>query len=63
VKEKGSFKILSHRADMNLTISETAKGLGELRVNNGKVIMANRCAGNGCMWMADRMIDPVYGLF
>jgi hypothetical protein len=63
VREKGSFEIFSHRADMNLTVSETAKGSGELRVNNARVIMANRCAGNGCIWMVDRMIDPVYGLF
>jgi hypothetical protein len=63
VKEKGSFQIFSHRADMNLTVSETVKGSGELTVNNARVITANRCAGNGCIWMVDRMIDPVYGLF
>jgi uncharacterized surface protein with fasciclin (FAS1) repeats len=63
VRERGSFKIFSHRADMNLTVSETVKGSGELMVNNARVVMANRCAGNGCIWMVDRMIDPVYGLF
>jgi uncharacterized surface protein with fasciclin (FAS1) repeats len=63
VRTKGSFKIFSHRADINLTITESSKGNGELLVNNARVIMANRCAGNGCIWMVDRMIDPVYGMF
>jgi uncharacterized surface protein with fasciclin (FAS1) repeats len=63
VRTKGSFKIFSHRADINLTITESSKGSGELLVNNARVLMANRCAGNGCIWMVDRMIDPVYGLF
>jgi uncharacterized surface protein with fasciclin (FAS1) repeats len=63
VKEKGEIQIINFRADMNMTISETKKGSGELRVNNARVVLANRCAGNGCIWIVDRLIDPVFGMF
>ena len=63
VKTKGEFKIFSHRADLNLTIRETARGSGVLTVNNARVLTANRCAGNGCIWIVDRLIDPVFGMF
>jgi uncharacterized surface protein with fasciclin (FAS1) repeats len=63
VRRDGAFKIFSHRADLNLTVTETTKGSGELMVNNARVVMANRCAGNGCIWMVERLVDPVYGMF
>jgi hypothetical protein len=63
IKDNGKVQIINFRADMNMTISETKKGSGELRVNNAKVVVANRCAGNGCIWIVDRMIDPVFGMF
>jgi hypothetical protein len=63
VRTKGEFTIFSHRADLNLTIKETSRGSGELTVNNARVITANRCAGNGCIWIVDRLIDPVFGMF
>jgi hypothetical protein len=63
IKNQGSFKVYSHRADMNLTITETPKGSGELMINNARVLMANRCAGNGCIWIVDRFIDPVFDMF
>lgn len=63
VRTKGAFRIYSHRADINITVTETAKGSGELLVNNARVVMANRCAGNGCLWIVDRLLDPVYGMF
>jgi uncharacterized surface protein with fasciclin (FAS1) repeats len=63
VRKDGEFKIFSHRADLNLTVTESGRGSGELMVNNARVVMANRCAGNGCIWMVDKMVDPVYGMF
>jgi uncharacterized surface protein with fasciclin (FAS1) repeats len=63
VRDDGAFRVYSHRADMNLTIRETSKGSGELMINNAKVLTANRCAGNGCIWLVDRFIDPVFGMF
>lgn len=60
IRKEGSFRIFSHRADLNLTITERE---GELRVNNARVVMANRCAGNGCIWIVERLIDPVWGMF
>jgi uncharacterized surface protein with fasciclin (FAS1) repeats len=62
VRTKGSFKIYSHRADINITVWEGEKGSGELMVNNARVVLANKCAGNGCIWMVDRLIDPIFGM-
>jgi uncharacterized surface protein with fasciclin (FAS1) repeats len=61
VRENGKFEIFSHRADINLTVREVGNGV--LTVNNARVVMANRCAGNGCIWMVDRLISPVFGMF
>jgi Fasciclin domain len=63
IRTKGKFEIFSHRADISLTIREAAPNSGELLVNNARVLSANRCAGNGCVWIVDRFLDPVYGLF
>jgi uncharacterized surface protein with fasciclin (FAS1) repeats len=63
IKTEGHFNIYSHRADINLTITETSKGSGELMLNNARVLMANRCAGNGCIWIIDRFVDPVFKMF
>ncbi|KAF2402036.1 hypothetical protein EJ06DRAFT_372337 [Trichodelitschia bisporula] len=63
IRTEGEFKIFSHRADINLTIYEPVKGSGELFVNNARIMLANRCAGNGCIWIADRLVDPVFGMF
>jgi uncharacterized surface protein with fasciclin (FAS1) repeats len=63
VKKEGAFRVHSHRADLNLTVRETVRGSGELMVNNARVVVANRCAGNGCVWIVDRMLDPVFGMF
>lgn len=61
VRAEGKFEIFSHRADINLTVREVGNGV--LTVNNARVVMANRCAGNGCLWMVDRLISPVFGMF
>jgi hypothetical protein len=63
VEKEGAFRVHSHRADVNLTIRETSRGSKELMINNARVLMANRCAGNGCIWIVDRFVDPVYGMF
>lgn len=60
IKQEGSFKIFSHRADLNLTITEAD---GVMRVNNARVVMANRCAGNGCIWIVERLVNPAWGMF
>jgi uncharacterized surface protein with fasciclin (FAS1) repeats len=60
VRKEGRFEIFSHRADLNLTVTEDN---GVLMVNNAKVVMANRCAGNGCVWIVERLVDPVFGMF
>ena len=63
VDRDGEFNIFSHRADINLTIKEIPRGSGRLTVNNAEVIQANACAGNGCIWIVNRMVDPIYGIF
>jgi uncharacterized surface protein with fasciclin (FAS1) repeats len=63
IEREGAFRVYSHRADVNLTIRETVKGSGELMINNARVLMANRCAGNGCIWIVDRFVDPVFAVF
>ena len=63
IRKDGGFTIFSHRADINITIRESAPGSGTLLANNARVEFANKCAANGCVWIVDRMIDPLYGLF
>lgn len=63
IHRDGEFHVFSHRADINLTIKETPRGSGQLTVNNAQVEQANSCAGNGCIWLVNRMVDPIYGVF
>ncbi|KAF2672531.1 hypothetical protein BT63DRAFT_422983 [Microthyrium microscopicum] len=60
VRAYKGYKIYSHDSEMNMTITEPAKGSGEFFLNNAKLTFANMCAGNGCIWVVDRLIDPVY---
>lgn len=32
-------------------------------VNNAGVVERDLCAENGCIWVLDRLIDPLFGAF
>lgn len=58
--ERGTVPLTSAFTGIKVTASQTE---GMVGVNNLAVVEAEVCGSNGCLWLMDRVLDPLYLAF